>query len=1023
MSSIFGRLPATMSSALISLLLVLPVFADPATLPFDDCFTGNVSMKLSVDEVYGQVLTSDTLGVYLNLTVIGDSAQEIIGFPSETSSSVNANLATLFTTTTVLTLSVFTNSSYLCDTLRPPSPLPALTNETNYCPIAAGPYALSSSIPWGYNRPLTTLSTRLRAVDPFSNELLCVTVNTTPLDPAVNNPYGVARAIFWATVALAILYWIVVGIARIVSAWGRGITRPGRSLWARAQSAGFILASAISGERFATSPALMRFSTPCLRDVLFHTQWCAALAMVAVQWPPFAYPLLVQTAWATLSYNITLTNTVHWNPLATLPYDPPSNFSAQLADASSSLYIDPNVPNLLFTLPSNATSGIAMFAYTLGVRPQDLFMICIILFLGIVAATIVLSFVVWFIDLVGSLVTGVVAQPGRRARSPGPKELETAANTDETKAAIFRPSSRLTLSGGGGSGVATSRKPWYRMRTEMSSFHGNVLHGNLVRILVLFHLPLTIFAAFEMTQPASVASLRARALAALSFAILSVLVPGLLVLRVTLTTTNKLYDETRTLLALGPLYNHYRHGSQLFASLLFATNLVFGITIGVGQKSGTAQAVVILVVEVAAALVTSIWLPWGSGASMGLISFLFCVARIVVAVLLVILSPAISIGDGSGAWVAYGILVILALVYLALVLMLLIKIIEAAVRIIGRVGFDRSTHTVDSGLLGACGLLGCCGARKRRTPRHRQRTRARGYAPPNPARASDSSSTYAPPAALGTDSKKGSIHSQQPPSVLRPEHALRPYREESDDETGYIMGAWQPFPRPGYVPVQEPALAPPQPASGFSRVGGGRAHIDAPYAAIAAAAESTPTLEWPAMDAARVEDEAPPVSSVARRQSPETVQPGTPPRGALLPHMRTRSQTAIIEDAPMPASRPPSRGKMLQQRQEEQAEDDDDDDDRESGQRRKKPWYHLRRHRPHSEGTPPSSYPPQADAAQAAAATSDVPAGRSFVVIRKPQASPSRPQQLSTSSTPTPTHGSFRGEGSGSDPRASSATS
>jgi hypothetical protein len=31
----------------------------------------------------------------------------------------------------------------------------------------------------------------------------------------------------------------------------------------------------------------MRFCSPSLRDVIFHTQWCAALAMVAVQWPPF----------------------------------------------------------------------------------------------------------------------------------------------------------------------------------------------------------------------------------------------------------------------------------------------------------------------------------------------------------------------------------------------------------------------------------------------------------------------------------------------------------------------------------------------------------------------------------------------------------------------------------------------------------------------------------------------------------------------------------------------------------------
>jgi hypothetical protein len=407
----------------------------------------------------------------------------------------------------------------------------------------------------------------------------------------------------------------------------------------------------------------------------------------------------------------------------------------------------------------------------------------------------------------------------------------------------------------------------------------------------------------------------------------------------------------------------------------------------------------------------------------------------------------ISIGDGSGAWVAYGILVILALVYLALVLMLLIKLIEAAVRIVGRVGFDRSTHTVDSGLLGACGLLGCCGSRKRR-PRHRARSHKHprgGYAQPAASgRASDASSNYAPPnalAGLDSSSKKGSIHSQQPPSVLRPEHALRPYREDSDDENGYIMGAWQPFPRPGYVPVKDsfssaasaPTPAPaPAPSSGFSRVGGGRAHIDTPYAAITPG-ESTRTLEWPAMDAAQAEDEAPPVSTVVRRQSPETVQvpaagPSGVPPGAMLPHMRTRSQTAIIEDAPMLASRPPSRAKVLQQQQQQQqADDDDDDESAEAGQqRRKKPWYHIRRHRPHSEGTPPpSAYPPQAsaDAQQAAAATGDVPAGRSFVVIRKPQASPARSQQLSTASTPTPTHSSFRGGNGSGDARASSATS
>ncbi|KAJ7937049.1 hypothetical protein B0H13DRAFT_2261477 [Mycena leptocephala] len=1003
MSSLFGRLPAPMRLALFSLLFAGSALADPASIPFEDCFSGNDSMKLTVDEVYGQVLTSSELGTYLNLTVIGNSPQDILGFTDSSSS-----LATLFTTTSVLTLNVWTNSTYLCTSLRPPSPLTPLNDTSpNYCPLPAGQFALSSAIPWGPNRPLTTLNTRLRAVDPFSKELLCLNVNTTPLDPGSQSqsPYGVASTIFWATVSLAILYWLVIGLARIVSAWGRGITRPGRSLWARAQSAGFIVASAISGERFATSPALMRFSTPCLRDVLFHTQWCAALAMVAVQWPPFAYPLLVQTAWATLSYNITLTQNPHWNPLSTPPFNPPSGFSAQLADPTSPIYINPQTPNLLFTLPTNATAGMSMFAYTLG------------------------------------LITGAAAiahyPRHARARSPGPKELETAANTDETKSAIFRPASRLTLSGpgggsgGGGNNSGVTSRPWYRVRTEISSFHWSVLHGNLVRILVLFHLPLTIFASYEMTLPASAASVKARALAGLSFAVLSVIVPAALVLRVSMTTTNKLYDETRTLLALGPLYNHYRAGSQLFASLLFLANLVCGVVIGVGQKSGTAQAVVILVVEVAAALVTSVWLPWGSGASMGLISFLFCVARIVVAVLLVILTPAISIGDGSGAWVAYGILVILALVYLALVLMLLIKLIEAAVRIVGRVGFDRSTHTVDSGLLGACGLLGCCGSRKRR-PRHRARSHKHprgGYAQPAASgRASDASSNYAPPnalAGLDSSSKKGSIHSQQPPSVLRPEHALRPYREDSDDENGYIMGAWQPFPRPGYVPSRtrfrrrrrrQRQHRPPRRARGSRVWGRARAHRHAVRCDHAGGVDADAGMACDGRGAGGGRGAACVDGREAAEPRDGAGARGGSERGAAWRDAAAHAHQVADGDHRGRADAcvaPPSRAKVLQQQQQQQADDDDDDESAEAGQqRRKKPWYHIRRHRPHSEGTPPpSAYPPQAsaDAQQAAAATGDVPAGRSFVVIRKPQASPARSQQLSTASTPTPTHSSFRG--------------
>lgn len=271
MSSLL-KLPRSLTYFL--LLLILPTaFADPATLEFTNCSQSSTpSQQLNITNVYAQILPSDTSGMYMNLTMIGESTQEIIGF-SNTSSSLcmshspfsdfgilKFNLATLFTTTSVLTLTAWSNGTYLCTTLRPPSPLPALASNTStYCPISPGPFAVSLTVPLGNHRALTTLTTQVRAVDPYTNELFCLDISTTPLDPTPHSPYGQARIILWTTVALTIGYWVVVGIARIISAWGRGTTEKGP--WARARSAGFILASAISGERLAASPALMRFCT------------------------------------------------------------------------------------------------------------------------------------------------------------------------------------------------------------------------------------------------------------------------------------------------------------------------------------------------------------------------------------------------------------------------------------------------------------------------------------------------------------------------------------------------------------------------------------------------------------------------------------------------------------------------------------------------------------------------------------------------------------------------------------------
>lgn len=243
----------------------------------------------------------------------------------------------------MLTFNVLNNGSIFCDTLRPPSPLPAPSNtsdDKNYCPFAAGPFAFSTSIPLPSNYELATFDTRLYALDPWQHMLFCMNLNTTILDPGpVGSVYGHAHIIFWVTVGLAIAYWLVVGIARLASAWGRGSTRVGTGTWARVESAGFVLASAISGERLAGSPALMRFcerwpsvivarrrltrkhryaivkghnlphSMVCgvgnggstMADLHLYVTAPQTLSLYLKSLPD---PILVQTAWSTLSYSM-----------------------------------------------------------------------------------------------------------------------------------------------------------------------------------------------------------------------------------------------------------------------------------------------------------------------------------------------------------------------------------------------------------------------------------------------------------------------------------------------------------------------------------------------------------------------------------------------------------------------------------------------------------------------------------------------------------------------------------------------
>ena len=66
------------------ILAIPPVVAEPATLSFADCFSGEAAHKVQVSTVYGQQLSNR----YLNFTIIGNTPIEIVSASNNTAEPV-----------------------------------------------------------------------------------------------------------------------------------------------------------------------------------------------------------------------------------------------------------------------------------------------------------------------------------------------------------------------------------------------------------------------------------------------------------------------------------------------------------------------------------------------------------------------------------------------------------------------------------------------------------------------------------------------------------------------------------------------------------------------------------------------------------------------------------------------------------------------------------------------------------------------------------------------------------------------
>ena len=352
--------------------------------------------------------------------------------------------------------------------------------------------------------------------------------------------------------------------------------------------------------------------------------------------------------------DITVISSISSHHLSGYPnnYTAPSTYAKKMSDPKYPLYLDPTAYNPILDL-HGSTPGLQSFATAIGLRDVDLFATSMVVFMAITAVVLVISLVIWILHAVveyfsahrRNVSQSVIA--GKRNSSLG-SNLEGLARKEAPNSQDVPTTGALhTLAHGTGSREAIhapsrSRRVWLRFRPkgEAGAFHAAALYGNLLRLVIIFHFPVTAFSVYQLSL--SEATIVSRVFAALALLLISVLIPAFIMWKIFKTPTGKLYDATRTLLSLGTMYNVYVEGKQMFRIFPMLASLVEGIVVGAGQKSGLAQAIVLVIVEMAMLILSAFWYPWGEGASMGAPSAMLGITRVVSLVFALLLSKEVS---------------------------------------------------------------------------------------------------------------------------------------------------------------------------------------------------------------------------------------------------------------------------------------------------------------------------------------------------------------------------------------------
>lgn len=262
-------------------------------------------------------------------------------------------ITTLAVNSQILTFTVNSNQSSLCNAIRTLSGTSSAINSTNIsssssaltstptiisgCPYGPGIVAVGFSIPLASTYALTTITAQVVVLSPdlVANHLACVDLSFSPYYPS----HFAYSLIHYFPIGLLSIYFFIYLIAR---AWASQTdfvheheSQLAASLTLKLSSSntalskrrkwGAIWFGAWAGRQVVSSGSLRRFVTAELREIWYTIAWFSLVGTVAVNWPDFVCkflpyyfeilitvanffyfyidPIFAQTAWSALIYS------------------------------------------------------------------------------------------------------------------------------------------------------------------------------------------------------------------------------------------------------------------------------------------------------------------------------------------------------------------------------------------------------------------------------------------------------------------------------------------------------------------------------------------------------------------------------------------------------------------------------------------------------------------------------------------------------------------------------------------------